>query len=30
VGEGEGRGHMKAVGDTRFKQGVLDFLTRRP
>lgn len=26
----EGRDHMKAVGDTRFKQGVLDFLTRRP
>jgi pimeloyl-ACP methyl ester carboxylesterase len=25
----EGRDHMKAVGDTRFKQGVLDFLTRR-
>jgi pimeloyl-ACP methyl ester carboxylesterase len=26
----EGKDHMKAVGDTRFKQGVLDFLTRRP
>ncbi|MGD9502762.1 MAG: alpha/beta fold hydrolase [Methyloceanibacter sp.] len=26
----EGRDHMKAVGDQRFKQGVLDFLTRRP
>ena len=26
----EGRDHMKAVGDGRFKQGVLDFLTRRP
>jgi pimeloyl-ACP methyl ester carboxylesterase len=26
----EGRDHMKAVGDVRFKQGVLDFLTRRP
>ena len=26
----EGRDHMKAVGDIRFKQGVLDFLTRRP
>jgi pimeloyl-ACP methyl ester carboxylesterase len=25
-----GRDHMKAVGDLRFKQGVLDFLTRRP
>jgi pimeloyl-ACP methyl ester carboxylesterase len=25
-----GRDHMKAVGDGRFKQGVLDFLTRRP
>ncbi len=25
----EGRDHMKAVGDARFKQGVLDFLTRR-
>lgn len=25
----EGRDHMKAVGDPRFKQGVLDFLTRR-
>jgi pimeloyl-ACP methyl ester carboxylesterase len=24
-----GRDHMKAVGDPRFKQGVLDFLTRR-
>jgi pimeloyl-ACP methyl ester carboxylesterase len=24
-----GRDHMKAVGDTHFKQGVLDFLTRR-
>ena len=24
-----GRDHMKAVGDTTFKQGVLDFLTRR-
>jgi pimeloyl-ACP methyl ester carboxylesterase len=24
------RDHMKAVGDARFKQGVLDFLTRRP
>jgi pimeloyl-ACP methyl ester carboxylesterase len=26
----EGRDHMKAVGDARFKQGVLDFLTSRP
>jgi pimeloyl-ACP methyl ester carboxylesterase len=26
----EGRDHMKAVGDARCKQGVLDFLTRRP
>jgi pimeloyl-ACP methyl ester carboxylesterase len=26
----EGRDHMKAVGDRRFKQGALDFLTRRP
>ena len=26
----EGRDHMKAVGDAHFKQGVLDFLTRRP
>lgn len=26
----KGRDHMKAVGDARFKQGVLDFLTRRP
>jgi pimeloyl-ACP methyl ester carboxylesterase len=25
----EGRDHMKAVGDVRFKQGVLDFLTSR-
>jgi pimeloyl-ACP methyl ester carboxylesterase len=25
-----GRDHMKAVGDARFKQGVLDFLTQRP
>jgi len=25
-----GRDHMRAVGDERFKQGVLDFLTRRP
>jgi pimeloyl-ACP methyl ester carboxylesterase len=25
-----GRDHMKSVGDTRFKQGVLDFLTERP
>ena len=25
-----GRDHMKAVGDARFKQGVLDFLTSRP
>lgn len=25
----EGRDHMKAVGDARFKQGVLDFLTQR-
>lgn len=25
----EGRDHMKAVGDPTFKQGVLDFLTRR-
>ena len=25
-----GRDHMKAVGDARFKQGVLDFLTGRP
>jgi pimeloyl-ACP methyl ester carboxylesterase len=24
-----GRDHMKSVGDSRFKQGVLDFLTRR-
>jgi pimeloyl-ACP methyl ester carboxylesterase len=26
----KGRDHMKAVGDARFKQGVLDFLTQRP
>jgi pimeloyl-ACP methyl ester carboxylesterase len=26
----EGRDHMNAVGDPRFKQGVLDFLTGRP
>ena len=26
----EGRDHMKAVGDSGFKQGVLDFLSRRP
>jgi pimeloyl-ACP methyl ester carboxylesterase len=25
-----GRDHMRAVGDARFKQGVLDFLTQRP
>lgn len=25
-----GRDHMRAVGDAHFKQGVLDFLTRRP
>jgi hypothetical protein len=25
----EGRDHMKAVGDASFKQGVLDFLTKR-
>jgi len=25
----EGRDHMRTVGDARFKQGVLDFLTRR-
>lgn len=25
-----GRDHMRAVGDKQFKQGVLDFLTRRP
>jgi hypothetical protein len=25
----ERRDHMKAVGDQRFKQGVLDFLTGR-
>jgi len=25
-----GRDHMRAVGDSRFKQGVLDFLTSRP
>ena len=25
-----GRDHMKAVGDSKFKQGVLDFLTSRP
>jgi pimeloyl-ACP methyl ester carboxylesterase len=25
-----GRDHMKAVGDSRFKQGVLNFLTSRP
>jgi pimeloyl-ACP methyl ester carboxylesterase len=25
-----GRDHMKAVGDPSFKQGVLDFLTKRP
>jgi pimeloyl-ACP methyl ester carboxylesterase len=25
-----GRDHMKAVGDSKFKQGVLDFLTGRP
>ncbi len=24
-----GRDHMRAVGDARFKQGVLDFLTSR-
>ena len=24
------RDHMKAVGDARFKQGVLDFLSKRP
>jgi pimeloyl-ACP methyl ester carboxylesterase len=24
-----GRDHMKAVGDARFKQGVLDFLTKQ-
>jgi pimeloyl-ACP methyl ester carboxylesterase len=24
-----GRDHMRAVGDARFKQGVLDFLTNR-
>lgn len=26
----EGRDHMKAVGDKRLKEGVLDFLARRP
>jgi pimeloyl-ACP methyl ester carboxylesterase len=26
----QGHDHMKAVGDARFKQGVLDFLTQRP
>ena len=26
----EGRDHMRAVGDARFKQGVLDFLAQRP
>jgi pimeloyl-ACP methyl ester carboxylesterase len=26
----EGRDHMKAVGDRRYKEGVLDFLERRP
>jgi pimeloyl-ACP methyl ester carboxylesterase len=26
----KGRDHMKAVGEARFKQGVLDFLTGRP
>jgi len=26
----EGRGHMKAVGDRRYKEGVLAFLKRRP
>jgi pimeloyl-ACP methyl ester carboxylesterase len=26
----EGRDHMKAVGDRRYKDGVLDFLRRRP
>ena len=26
----KGRDHIKAVGDARFKQGVLDFLTGRP
>ena len=26
----KGREHMRAVGDAAFKQGVLDFLTRRP
>ena len=25
----QGRDHMKAVGDAGFKQGVLDFLTKR-
>jgi pimeloyl-ACP methyl ester carboxylesterase len=25
-----GRDHMRGVGDATFKQGVLDFLTRRP
>ena len=25
----QGRDHMKAVGDASFKQGVLDFLTKR-
>ncbi|HLC08027.1 MAG TPA: alpha/beta hydrolase [Methyloceanibacter sp.] len=26
----QGRDHMKGVGDANFKQGVLDFLTKRP
>jgi pimeloyl-ACP methyl ester carboxylesterase len=26
----EGRDHMKAVGDRRYKDGVLSFLARRP
>jgi pimeloyl-ACP methyl ester carboxylesterase len=26
----EGRDHMKAVGDRSYKDGVLDFLRRRP
>jgi hypothetical protein len=26
----EGRDHMKAVGDRRYKDGVLAFLDRRP
>jgi pimeloyl-ACP methyl ester carboxylesterase len=25
----EGRDHMRAIGDPRFKQGVLDFLSQR-